>query len=108
MLTQAQIESEIQRIADLLEARTFGYAELAEAAAEADVAFKVAHAHALLGSTESTVGMREAAATLETEGLLRARRVSEASADACREAVRSLRDQLSALQSLLRAVHAQT
>jgi hypothetical protein len=108
MLTQAGIEQEIHRIAGRLEERTLTYAELAEVAAEADVVYRVAHAKALLASARNTVSMREADATIECESLLRSRRVSEAVADACKEAVRSLRDQLSALQSLLRAVKDQT
>jgi hypothetical protein len=104
MLTPSQTETELRRLAHKLEARTDDFAGLLQAAAEADVAFKVAYATALLKADGDTVGAREARATLAVETELRERKHTEAIADACREAVRSLRDQLSALQSLNRNV----
>jgi hypothetical protein len=99
-LTPAQCETEMRRLAHKLEERTDALAGLLEAAAEADVAYKVAFATALLKATGNTVSEREARATLAVEAELRERKHAEAIADACREAVRSLRDQLSAVQSV--------
>jgi hypothetical protein len=64
------------------------------------VAYRLAFAKALLDTWGDTVGEREARATLAVEAELRQRKRAEAVADACREAVRSLRDQLSAVQSV--------
>jgi hypothetical protein len=81
--------------------KTDALAGLLQEAAGADVDYRVAYAKALLASGEKTVADREASATLETDrlGLLRDRKVKEAVADAAKESVRSLRDQLSAVQS---------
>jgi hypothetical protein len=100
MLTPAATEAELRRLAKKLEQRTDELAPLLQAAAEADVAYRVEYAKALLVADGKTVGDREAQATLDTEKELWARKTSEATADACREAVRSLRDQLSAVQSV--------
>jgi len=99
-VTPAMAEAELRRLARKLEERTDALAELLTTAAAADVAYKVAFAKALLQATGATVAEREAHATLATQTELTTRKVSEAIADACREAVRSLRDQLSAVQSV--------
>lgn len=100
MLTPAKTEEELRRLAKKLEARTDALAGLLQAAAEADVEYRVNFARALLVSRAKTVAEREAEATVTCEDLLWKRKISEAEADACREAVRSLRDQLSAVQSV--------
>jgi hypothetical protein len=101
-VTPAQVEAEIRRIAHRLEDRTDSLGALLEAAAEADADFKVAYAKALLQAEGDTVSEREARATLAVAAELRDRKHTEVIADAARESVRSLRDQLSALQSLNR------
>jgi hypothetical protein len=103
-LGPAAVEAEMRRLAEELEKRTSALAGLLETAASADVAFKLAYARAVLEAEGRTVPEREAQATLAVETELRERKHAEAVADACREAVRSLRDQLSALQSLNRNV----
>jgi hypothetical protein len=100
MLTPTQTENELRRLAHKLEAKSDELAGLLRAAAEADVAYRLAYAKALLRAKGDTVGEREAAATLVVADELTARKVSEAVADACRESVRALRDQLSAVQSV--------
>jgi hypothetical protein len=90
----------LRRLAKKLEERTDQLADLLTAAAEADVAYRLAFARELLVTEGRTVGDREAAATIATEKELWLRKTTEAVADACREAVRSLRDQLSAVQSV--------
>ena len=75
-------------------------ADLLAAAAEADVRYRLAYAKALLRADGDTVGEREAAALLTVADELAERKTTEAVADVCREAVRSLRDQLSAVQSV--------
>jgi hypothetical protein len=99
-VTPAAVEAELRRVARKLEARTDALAGLLTDAATADVTYKLAHAKALLRAEGDTVAEREAAALLAVEAELRDRKHAEAVADACREAVRSLRDQLSAVQSV--------
>jgi hypothetical protein len=99
-VTPAQAEAELRRLARKLEERTDALAGLLETAAAADVAYRVAYAKALLRAEGRTVADREAIATLAVEHQLRDRKTTDAVADACREAVRSLRDQLSAVQSV--------
>jgi hypothetical protein len=103
-VTPAQVEAEMRRVACKLEAKTDDLGGLLQRAAEADVDYRVGFAKSLLAAKGGTVGEPEARATLEVEAELRARKTTEATADACREAVRSLRDQLSALQSMNRNV----
>lgn len=100
MLTPAATEAELRRLAKKLEERTDALAELLQAAAEADVTYRLTYAKALLAADGKTVSDREAQATLHTAAELYERKTTEAVADACREAVRSLRDQLSAVQSV--------
>jgi hypothetical protein len=102
VLTPTQCEEELRRLSHKLEERTDAFAGLLMEAAEADVRYRVEYAKALLAAEGSTVAEREARALLAVEEerlLLTARKDTEAIADACREAVRSLRDQLSACQS---------
>lgn len=98
MLTPHEAEETMIRIAHKLEEQTDALAELLMAAAEADVTYRVAYAKAILRA-EGKVAEQEAKATLECEEILFRRKTTEAIADACRESVRSLRDQLSAAQS---------
>jgi hypothetical protein len=99
-VTPHQAETELCRLARKLEERTGALADLLQTAAAADVSYRLAFAKALLAAEGATVAEREARATLATEAELRERRTTDAVADACREAVRSLRDQLSAVQSV--------
>jgi hypothetical protein len=101
-VTPAQAEAELRRLAHKLEERTDALAGLLTTAAEADVQYKLAYATALLRAKGDTVAEREAAAILAVETELRERRHTEAIADAAKESVRSLRDQLSAVQSVNR------
>lgn len=74
--------------------------ELFEAAGAAEVEYKVARARVLLSSERKTVAEREAEAEVQCERLLQARRNAEAVADAARESLRALRDQLTAVCSV--------
>jgi hypothetical protein len=93
------VEREVRRLARKLEAKTDELAELFHDAAEAEVAYRVEYAKA--------VAEREAAATVYCEKLLWDRKTKEAVADAAREAARSLRDQISAVQSVGAMVRSQ-
>jgi hypothetical protein len=100
VITPTETEAELHRLATKREEQTDDLAGLLQTAAEADVAFKLAYATALLGAEGDTVSEREARATLAVEAELRERKHTEAIADAAKEAVRSLRDQLRAVQSV--------
>jgi hypothetical protein len=101
------VEREVRRLARKLEAKTDELAELFHDAAEAEVAYRVEYAKALLVADAKTVAEREAAATVYCEKLLWDRKTKEAVADAAREAARSLRDQISAVQSVGAMVRSQ-
>jgi hypothetical protein len=83
-ITPAEVEAEMRRIARRLEDRTDALAGLLESAAEADVACRLAFPRQLLVAEGSTVAEREAAATLAVASELRARKTTEAVADAFR------------------------
>jgi hypothetical protein len=100
IITPAAAERELTRLSAKLEEKSDELVTLLEAPAEADVNYKLAHARQLLGATGDTVSEREAEAILACADLLRERRISEAVADACRESVRSLREQLGACRSI--------
>ena len=99
--------SEIDRLSGLLELRTDEYRVLAVEAAEAEVDYKKSYAMALL-KADGTVAERDAQATLTSDEALRKRRCAEATRDSCLEAMRSIRAQLSALQTLARVEWDQT
>lgn len=98
-VSQVHIESEILRLSRRAEQVTHQLARAAQEAAEADVAYKVAHAKAYLRA-EGPQRIRDAAATVETEDLYRTRRNAEAVLLAAQEAGRNVRAQLDSLRSV--------
>lgn len=102
-----QVEQQLTRLSACLESKTDELGHLLQTAAEADVKFKVEHSKALLRSRAKTAGQREAEAIVDCADLLMAKRTSEAIADACRESVRSIRDQLSAAQTVANQLRAE-
>lgn len=99
-VTPDKVEDEIRRLSRKLEAKTDELAEVFQSAADAEVAYRVEFAKALLRSQEKTVAEREADAMVQCAALLMDRKGKEAVADAAREAARSLRDQINAVQSI--------
>lgn len=104
-MNPAKIERELLRLSNLLEQRTEELAKLSHEAAEWEVAHKreVALATIALIHEKLTVDQRTAKINESTEAHLRDRLLAEAARDSTLEAVRSLRSQLSALQSILRS-----
>lgn len=98
-IVQVDIEAEIVRLSRLAEEVTQKLAKRARAAAEADVAYKVSHAKALL-LAEGPQYVRDAEATVQTEQEYRERRATEALLLAAQEAGRNYRAQLDALRSI--------
>jgi hypothetical protein len=100
IITPAEAEAELTRLSAKLEEKSDELPGRLQTAAEADVAYRLAYARALVRAEGDTVSEREAGATLAVETELRDRKYSEAIADACRESIRSLREQLRACQSI--------
>lgn len=98
-IPQVHIESEIVRLSGLAEEVTHKLSQRARAAAEADVAFKVAHGKALL-LAEGPQYVRDAEATVKTEKEYAEKRATEALLLAAQEAGRNYRAQLDALRSI--------
>lgn len=98
-IAQVDIEAELIRLSQRAEEITQKLAIRAREAAEADVAYKVAHAKAML-TTDGTQYVREAQATVDTEDLYRQKRATEASLMAAQEAGRNVRAQLDSLRSI--------
>ena len=99
MLTPGQCEDELRRLSKKLEDKTDALAGLLQEAAQAEATYRIEHAKALLRSVCPTDKQKDADATEQTAVQLTLRKTSEAVADAAKESVRSLRDQLSACQS---------
>lgn len=98
---------EIERLCDLLESRTDEYRKVAVEAAHAEVAYRRSYAVEYLRS-EGTVQQREATASIKAGEEYAARKNAEAIRDAVLEGMRSIRAQISALQTLARMEEAQT
>ncbi len=98
-LNPVACERELLRFVGLLEHATQETARRGRAAAEAEVAHRVAYAKAIIAA-QGTVAEREALATVATEQELLARRLAEASLDASRDASRNMREQLGALRTV--------
>lgn len=102
-LNPAQVEVEIHRLSALLETRTADLSAAAQVAAEAEAAYKLAEAReivALIHGPKTTADERKARATAAVEQQLVAHLTAAATADSTKEACRSLRAQLSALQTI--------
>lgn len=93
------IEGEILRLSTVLEDSTDEFAKLAREAAEAEHAYKIAYHSHLLNAT-GTEKARIATAETNSDKKRWAHKSSEAVRDACQEKLRSLRSQLSALQTI--------
>lgn len=96
----ANVEAEIRRLSDQAEPLVARLAKQARDAAEAEAAYRVGYARAMLASEMKTVSDREAQATIACEDLLLKRKIAEALADTTKEAGRMLRAQLDALRSI--------
>jgi len=106
VVTQARVESEIMRLSALLEDRNDAIASAAERAAHADVAYRRMHAGAILQAEGRNAEQREAWAHLQVLDEYYERKMAESSLLAAQESARSLRAQLSALQSLAANIRA--
>jgi hypothetical protein len=94
------VEAEILRLSALLEKRTEEHAEYAEQAARTEAAHKAAYARTFLTVKAPTAKEREYIAEDQNADLFEQRKIAAALADSTLESCRSLRAQLSALQSI--------
>lgn len=95
----ARVDAEIERLVGALEAATEEYAVLARREAEARHRRDVARARAYF-TASGPVATREAEAQIATDEVELAYRLAAALADAQREKLRSLREQLGALRTI--------
>lgn len=101
--TMGEIVQEVRRFSDLLDKGVDALRDNARTLAGAEHAYRLAVAQAWMKAPEGTAGARDAWVKGETADMRRMRDVSEGMRVAALEAVRSRRQQLSAVQSLLAA-----
>lgn len=99
MLTQGQVERELARLVEAGEETAHLIADLAEAAARAEVAYKTAYSKALLRS-EGTVEVRKAQATVMTDTELLEHKIADAKLLGAQESARTIRSSMDALRSV--------
>ncbi len=99
MLTQSQVEAELERLVGAADTVAHDIAARAEEAARAEHAYKIGYATALL-RCEGTVALREAQALLSVEQEHLARKIADAKLLAAQETARTIRAQLDALRSV--------
>lgn len=116
MLTQVQIEAEIERLSALLEQATDEYAANLSKQAEAEVNYKRKQAHGViahanssaLGQTRLTATERDARLFLQHQEEYATLKILTALVESLKEAMRTYRHQLDALRTLAANVRAQT
>lgn len=106
-LTAVQVESEIMRLCDELENRTYELAGRARLAAESEANHKAKWAFAFIGA-EGTEARRKAEADAKCHEDYMKRKVEEGLYQSCKESLLSLRTQIDALRSISANIRAQT
>jgi hypothetical protein len=99
-ISDIQISEEIWRLSQRLDWQVGEVAQRARRAAEAEVAYKLAHAKQILQTEGATVAEREAKALLEVAEEYALHKGADAVLLAAQEAGRSLRSQIEALRTL--------
>jgi len=111
-LVLVEVERDIARLCDALEAETETYAQVSELAArcEADYKLKFARAVVTISATQAKmpVAEKEARAEVASAEELRIWKISEARRQATKESLLSIRARLDALRSLNASVRSQT
>lgn len=116
MLTQVQVEEELQRLSGLLEARTTEYAKAVVEAATAEVTYLEKHAtwtvheanRAVMQDSPVRAAEREARVRLNCQEELAIHKIKEAQAEGIKQALYSLRTQINALQTVSANIRSQT
>jgi hypothetical protein len=111
-LTQAEVESAILDTADALDRVTHEFADISDAAAEAEADYKLAVARTWLGIVGGERKMTTTERQMRTDALtndaLRAYKVAEARRASTREALLSYRARIDALRTVSANVRAQS
>lgn len=107
VLTQADCEREIIRLARVMESKTVELASLARNAANAEAIYKREWAKQYLIATGPIV-QRQAQADVDTYTEFLDRKITEGVYDACKEALRSLRTSIDALRTISANIRGQT
>lgn len=105
-LSSIEIEQEVWRLSQRLDTQVGLVAKRSRDAAEAEVAYKLGHAKAILRTEGATVAEREAKALLEVAEEYALHKGADAVLLAAQEAGRSLRAQIDALRTLSAAQRA--
>lgn len=112
LLTQGQIEHGIVALSDQLEEQTYLYAQLSDAAAEAEADYKLEAGKALIylvsTGTKMTAQEKQARVDIGCSETFRAWKLAEARRQSCKEALLSLRARIDAQRSLAANVRHQT
>lgn len=112
LLTQGEVETTILKLSHELESTTYAYAELSDAAAEAEADYKLKQARALVTMADTAVRMtaqeKQARAELTSAQELRLWKLSEARRQSCKEALLTLRARMDAMRSLSANLRHQT
>jgi hypothetical protein len=111
-LVLVEVERDIARLCDALEAETETYAQVSELAARCEADYKLKFARAVMAISATTAKMpvaeKEARAEVSSAEELRAWKLAEARRQATKEALLSIRARLDALRSLNASVRSQT
>ena len=96
-----RVDAEIERLSELLDSRCEQYEKLAVRAAQCEAEYKIAYAREYLDiEVKMPVDTRKQSATYACRDLLTEHLLAEGVGDSCQESMRSIRAQLSALQTL--------
>lgn len=112
LLSQGEVESEIMRLSEELEAETYRYADIADLAATAEADYKHESARTLVGFSNSSVKMtaleKQARVDLHCDAKYRVWKINEARRQSSKEALLSLRARLDSLRTLSANIRNQT
>jgi hypothetical protein len=112
LLTQGEVEEQILRLSDELEAETDRYARLADKAATAEADYKLQAARLMVGFVASPSKMtaleKQARVDAQCDGSYRVWKINEAQRQASKEALLSLRTRLDSLRTLSANIRNQT
>lgn len=101
-VTQYDLEKELRRLMDDLLGQCLDeMTEHSQAAAHAEVAYKVGHAKALLASTYKTVADREADAIIKCEDSMLARAIQDRAVTTAREKLGAYRTSIDGVRTLM-------
>ncbi len=112
LLSQGEIETEILRLSEELEAETYRYADVADLAATAEADYKLQAARLIVGFVASPTKMtaleKQARVDAQCDASYRVWKINEARRQSSKEALLSLRARLDSLRTLSANIRNQT